>query len=108
MLLHVVEAAGPIHLARRAVTGQGLGQEVCHPVAFIHYIGNRDPAQPPGIERLPSGGGIKSGAVEVNPPAFFTSLDNGGLKVAQVGIGIIESLGHEEPGASRRVQSAGT
>jgi hypothetical protein len=53
MLLHVVEAAGSIHQPRRSVTGQGLGQEVRNPLAFIHYIGDRDPAQLPGIEGLP-------------------------------------------------------
>jgi hypothetical protein len=103
MLLHVIKPAGPVYLTSGALTRQRLGEEVGDPLPLVHHVINLDTPEPPGVEWLPTGGGVKSGAIEVNPPPLVTSLHDRGLEVAQVGIGIIESLGHGNPAPEKRV-----
>jgi hypothetical protein len=103
MLLHVVEPAGPIHLTGSSLTRQGFGKEVGNPFPLVHHVGDLDAAEPTGVEQLPTRAGIKGGAIEVDASSLLTSLHDGGFEVAQVGVGIIESLGHGNPGPRKGV-----
>jgi hypothetical protein len=47
-----------------------------------------------GIELLTSGGGIKSRSVEIDPAALLAAVDHGSLELTEVGVGVVESVGH--------------
>jgi hypothetical protein len=44
---------------------------------------------------LSSGGRIEGGAVEIDPPAALTALDDGGIEVAELGVGVVEAGCHD-------------
>ena len=96
MLLHVIEAAAPVNSAGYRLPTEGPSEEMSYPLTFVNHIDNLDPSEVPSIERLTSGSGIEGGAVQIDPAGLVGSVDNGGFEVAQVRVGIIESLGHRE------------
>ena len=102
MLLHMVEAAGPVYLAPGALARKGLGQEVRYPFPLVHDVGDLDTPKPAGVEWLAPGGGIECGSVEVDSPPIFGPVDNGRLEVVQVAVGIVEPLGHGNREPRRR------
>ena len=66
VLLHVIEAAGPIDGALDRLARQGRGKAVGDAIVLVHHIDHRDAADGAGIEGLPAGGGVEGGAVEVD------------------------------------------
>jgi hypothetical protein len=71
---------------------------VSHSFAFVNYIDHGDPAELPGIERLATGGGVKGGSIEIDPARIVRAARYGRLEFADVRVGIIKSMGHQEPG----------
>jgi hypothetical protein len=71
---------------------------MCDTPTLIDHVGNLDPAEAPGIERLTSGRGIERGSVEVDSAPFVCAIDHRRLEIPQVRVGIIESVRHGEPG----------
>ena len=70
VLLHMIEAPGPVHLARHVSEPQRLFDNVHHPVPFVNHLAHRDSAEHPHVERLPARAGIKRRAVEIHPPSW--------------------------------------
>jgi hypothetical protein len=102
MLLHVVKAAGPVHAPGYWASRKRVGQDVDDPLSFVHYVGNLDSTQIAGVKWLPARSRVKGGAVEVNPPTVVTSFQDGGFELAEIGIGVVQSVGHGEPNALER------
>jgi len=86
----VVETARPIQFAPDSrARGQGLYQNVGHPLALIDHIGYLYPLQPPGIVELASRSGIESCAVQIHPSPLFGSLHHGSLEAAQMRVQVV-------------------
>lgn len=101
MLLHMVKASCPIDLAPRPLSREGGGKQVRNPVAFVHDIGHLDSPEAAAIERLATGSGIEGCLVEVDAAGIVRPVYDGGLEIAEVCVGIIESVGHGEPDTSQ-------
>jgi hypothetical protein len=71
-----------------------------HPLPFVYDVGNVDSAELAGIEGLASGRGVEGGSIEIDPARVIGPVGDHRLEIADVRIGIIESVGHREPGAS--------
>jgi len=85
VLLHVIEAAGPIDLAVDVLAWcqTRLLDDVSDPAVFlIEHIDDPQAAQCPGVERLTAGGGIEGRPVERDRPAVAARFDllDGGVK----------------------------
>jgi methionine-R-sulfoxide reductase len=65
-----------------------------YPIAFINDIDHFDPAEPASVERLTAGGGIKRRAIEVDSPPIIRTLEDNGIEVLEVRIGVIEPMSH--------------
>ena len=78
-----------------AAVSDGIGEHVGDPIALVHDVQHRAAAQGAGVVRLPTGRGIERGPVEVDPTAVVGEVHDGGLEVAQVGVGVVEADGHE-------------
>jgi hypothetical protein len=104
MLLHVIEAAEPIHLAGGRPLWQGVGQQMSDARAFLHDVDHLDTPQASVVERLATGRGIERRAIQINPAAIVCSLYNGGVKIGKVRVGIIEPIGHGNPMPQRGVR----
>jgi hypothetical protein len=100
MLLHMVKPSHPIDLTAGLLCREGGGKQVRDPLAFVHHIRDLDSPQVAAIERLATGGWKEGSLVEVDAAGIVRPLYDHRLEVAKVGIGIIESVGHGEPGAS--------
>jgi hypothetical protein len=100
MLLHVIEAAGPVDSSSDTIGQEGGVEQVGYPVALIYNVCNPHTSQLTGIERLATRGGIKSRLVEIHTPAILGPIGHRGLEITGVRIGIIESVCHREPGPS--------
>ena len=94
VLLHVIEPAHPVDLAAHAVLGQWGGQEMDDPVVLVRDIPHLHTSKPPGVEGLAAGGRVEGGAVEIDPPPIVRTVDDVGLELAEVGVGVVETLGH--------------
>ena len=93
VLLHVVEPAGPVDAAGRPA-GERLGRAGGRCARLVHHVEDGDPAEPAGVVRLAAGGGIEGGAVEIDPAAVLGPVHDGGVEVAEVGVGVVQALGH--------------
>ena len=69
-------------------------QQVGDALALVDHVHDIGVAEPAGVERLAAGGGIERGAVEVDPPAVVRAVDDGGVELGQVGVGVVQALGH--------------
>jgi hypothetical protein len=98
MLLHVVEAAWPVHSSRHPVRDKWSIEQVRDPVTLVDHVRDAHASELPGIERLATRRGIERGPVEIDAPRAVESINDGGLKITGVRIGIIDSVGHREPG----------
>ena len=94
VLLHVIEPAGPVHDARQPIAAGRRRQQVGDALALVHDVHHLDAAQVAGVERLATGGGIESGAVEVDAAAVLGPLHDGGLERGQVRVMVVDALGH--------------
>jgi hypothetical protein len=103
MLLHVIEAAGPVQLSPDSPAGQRRYQQVGYSLALIHHLGHFHPIEPAGIAGLTTGGGIKGSTIEVNAPPGIASVDDGRLELAQVRVDVIEALRHGNPAPGKEV-----
>ena len=95
VLLHVVEAAGPVHAAVHGRPVDRVGEQVGDAVTLVHDVHHRGAAEGPGVVRLAARGGIEGGAVEVYSAAAVGTVHDGGVEVAQVGVGVVEAEGHD-------------
>jgi hypothetical protein len=102
MLLHVIETAGPVYSTCHSISGERPGQEVRHPLTLVYHFHHVDPAKLAGIKGLATGGRVKGGPIQIDPTGVVSPGGNCRLEIANVGVGIIESVGHREPGASMR------
>ena len=103
MLLHVVETAGPVYVSLYPVAGDALGQNVSDALAFVDDVSYVHSTETSGVTRLASSRRVKSGAVEVDPPAIFRSVDDGGFELVQVRVGVVEPQGHGNPESDKEV-----
>ena len=95
VLLHVIEAAVPLDAAPDSADTEWGAEEMDDALAFVHDIQNRDVVHPPAIERLTTRGGIEGGAIEVDTGTVTALIDHIRVELAKVGVGVIQSLGHE-------------
>ena len=72
VLLHVVEAAGPVQPAMEPLACDRAGQEVGDPVTLVYDVDDLDAAEVAGIERLAAGRRIEGRAVEVDAAAVIS------------------------------------
>jgi hypothetical protein len=63
-------------------------------VLFVDNVGHSNAAESAGIVRLPAGGRIKRGAVQINAASFAGRVEHTSCELAQVAILVIETLGH--------------
>jgi hypothetical protein len=94
VLLHVVEPAVPVHHATCPLSRERAREEVRHPIPLVHHVHDGDAAEAAGIMGLAAGGGVEGGPIEVDPAAVVRARDDGGVEVAEVGVGIVEAVGH--------------
>ncbi len=98
VLLHVVEAAAPVDDAGGGAGGDqgigGRGEVVGDAIALIDDVEDGDAAEGAGVEGLAAGGGVEGRAVEVGDAAIGGGFEDQRGKIAQVGIGVIETVGH--------------
>src|SRR5207302_10083463 len=69
VLLHVIEAAGPIDAAIDATDGDGAVHDLDDAVILIQHIDDVCVAELAEVMRLAAGGGIQQGLVKNNAPA---------------------------------------
>jgi len=74
-------------------------EDMSHPVTLIDYVDHLYAIEDPTVERLSSRTGIECCPVQIDPLRVFGAADYRCLEVAKVGVGIIESVRHREPGA---------
>jgi hypothetical protein len=84
VLLHMVEAADPVDLAPRPVSGERSGKQVRNPFAFVYDIGDLDSPKLADVERLATGSRVEGGLVEVDAAGIFRPLYDGRLEIAEV------------------------
>ena len=82
-------------------------------VFLVDYVDDRDAAEGSEVEGLSAGAGVERGAVEVDFLPVRGDHD-AGLKLVEVGIGVVEAFGHgdiaivpERPGADEHVARGG-
>ena len=104
VLLHVVEAAGPVEGAVDGPVWSGSGEAVRDAVVLVDDFDNGDAGDGAGIEGLAAGGGVERGAVEVDGAAVVGAVEDTGGEFAEVGVGVVEALGHGRIIAERCAQ----
>ena len=97
VLLHMIEPPDPVDLAPNAWSSEGSRKQVGNPLALVHHVGDFDSAQKANIEWLTPGGGVESRLVEVDAAGIVGAVDDLRLEIAEVGVGVVESVGHPEP-----------
>ena len=95
VLLHVIEAAIPIDPSRDSGRAEWGAEEMDDALAFVHHVQNRDVVDPTPVERLTTRSGIEGGAIEVDAGSFTALIDHIRIELAKVGVGVVQSLGHE-------------
>jgi len=63
-------------------------------VLFIEDIDHCRAADRPDVERLPAGGRVKGGAVEVDGSPVGGLIDDAGGEIAEIGVGVVETFSH--------------
>ena len=99
VLLHVIESSRPVDRAAQANRGRRAIDDVQNPaVLAVHHVEHADVAEHPDIERLAAGSGVERGAIEHERGAAVVrhGIDEIGVELAQVGILVIQSVGHLE------------
>ena len=71
-----------------------------HSFAHVYHVGDLYPAELPGIKGLAAGGRVEGCTIEVDAARVLGPIRDARLEVAEVGVGIIQSVRHGEPGAS--------
>src|SRR5215208_4677863 len=94
VLLHVIEAPGPVDLPHRWSRGQGSRNQVGDPVSLVDHIRDFDPAEVTSIERLSTRCRIEGRAIEVDTAAFIRQFYHRGVELVQVGVIVVQSLSH--------------
>src|SRR3954447_9366231 len=92
MLLHVVEAPGPVDGALDFILRERLGEQVKHPVFLIDDVLNRESRNASKVVRLSAGAGVEGGPVEDYTASIDAPLNHASAEGLAVGIGIIEPL----------------
>jgi peptide-methionine (R)-S-oxide reductase len=103
MLLHVVEAPGPIDSAAHPLIKQRPAQQVSDTVPLVDDIDDSEAAQFARVEWLTSRSGVEGRLVQVDSSAVVASPDDRGFEVAEIRIGVIEPVGHGNPAPPRWV-----
>jgi len=96
MLLHVIEAAGPIDGAFHGIVSNGRGQAMRDAFLLIAHIEHRHAGQRAGIARLATGGRVEGRTVQVRGQAVRGAIDHARAEFAQERIGVIKAFGHGE------------
>src|ERR1700682_3425485 len=93
VLLHMIKAAVPIDLTQRFGPQERSAEQMRYAILFVDDFRDRDSAELAEIERLPTRGGIKGRAIEIDPLAVSARVDDMRLKFGQITVVIIKSLG---------------
>lgn len=95
VLLHVIEAAGPIDatLDLRSVHGR-LG-DMDNALAFLEDFQDRRIGNPAKVVWLAAGSRIEGGPIQTDAAPVGAPVHNRGREVAQVGIVVVEALGRQ-------------
>jgi hypothetical protein len=94
MLLHVIEAALPVDFGVD-FSGRDRGvEDMSHAVFLIDYLDDVRSAQLSSVEGLATGGGIESGAVQIDAPAVAGGFDHTSAKFLEVAVLIVKALSH--------------
>jgi len=96
----MIEAPSPIHSSHYPVVRKRRREEMSHPVTLVDYVDHLHPIHEPAVEGLTSRSRIECGAVEIDPIRVLGAVYYRGFELAKVGVGMIESLRHWEPGTS--------
>ena len=94
VLLHVIEAAGPVDLSLDLGGRKRRFEDVRDAVVFIHDVADRDASERAHIERLSAGGWVKHGTVQICATPFIRGFDNAGVKFAQITIVVVQAFRH--------------
>ena len=62
---------------------------------LVHHFDDGHPREQACIVRLAAGSRVEGGAVQINAAAVVGGLDYGSLKFGEIGIGVVEALGHQ-------------
>ena len=84
VLLHVVEASGPVDVARDRIAVDRRAQHVRDPLSLVDDVRHLGAAEPSGVVRLAAGGGVERRAVEVDSPAVVGAIDNHRLEGREI------------------------
>ena len=94
MLLHVVEAALPIHGAVGFPDSEGRTQAVSDSFAFVDHVQHGAARNRTGVGGLAARSRIEAGAIEIDGEAVAGRLHHLCAKRAQVGIEVVQTLRH--------------
>lgn len=65
-----------------------------HPLALVHHIHHIHAGEGTEVERLPTRSGIERAPVEVDPAPMVRTVNDVGLEVTQVRIGVVQAMSH--------------
>ena len=96
MLLHVIEAPGPVHPAvhRAARVGQRGVEQMRDPGLLVDHVHHAPVAQRAGVEQLAARRGVERGAVQIDAAPAVGDLGDRGVEVGQRCIVIVEAGRH--------------
>jgi hypothetical protein len=94
MLLHMVEASGPIDYTSGLPETHRCRKLMGNMFPFLDDFGHGGTAQQAGIKRLAAGGGIESRAIQVSGGPCGRYPDDPRRELTQVRIAIIEPIFH--------------
>jgi len=94
VLLHVIEAAVPIDAAIDLIIFDRRRDQVRDGFPFIFDRHQRHAADRTCVMWLPTGSGIKRAALQINAASIIGAAGHPCAEFPQIGIGVIESLGH--------------
>ena len=94
VLLHEVEAAGPVDLTLDGIRGErGVEKMGDAPILFSDDIDDRDAIERPVIVQLAAGGRVEGRLVQVDPAALLRGGDDARRKRRGVGVVVVQAHG---------------
>src|SRR5271165_1158195 len=95
VLLHVIEAPGPIDGTSNFTAAlDRLLDHMGDAIFFIDHLDDRSAPQRSPIEWLAARGWIKRGAIEIHARALRASVDDVGPELGQIAVVVVEAVRH--------------
>ena len=89
MLLHVIEAAGPIDLTGVPSRVEHAVDDMGHAVSLVHHVKYSRRPDAAGVKGLAAGGGIETRAIQIDRQGICAGWRGRSLKPAQIAVVVI-------------------